>query len=230
MERRPYWDAFGNRVVEVSFAGTCRELRVESELEVETLPPPELVAWLPPLPWVADTHVAREYLGAFPADETVRRFAESLASEVSQEPLPFLDLLARTLHARFDHDVRASGDARSAAETLATRRGACRDLTVLFMEATRSVGIASRFVSGYQAHAESVGSQRDLHAWPELLIPGAGFRGWDPTHGVRVTDGHVPLAAAPEQRGTMPIDGSFSFAGEVVNSTLDFSLHIETTG
>jgi transglutaminase-like putative cysteine protease len=149
--------------------------------------------------------------------------------DVSRDPLAFLDHLVRTLHTGFEHIVRLSGNAQTAAETLAARRGACRDVTVLFMEASRSVGIASRFVSGYQARAETAAQQRYLHAWPEILVPGVGFRGWDPTHGVRVADEHLALAAAPEQEGTMPIEGGFTFIGETVHSTLDFSLEIETT-
>ena len=86
----------------------------------------------------------------------------------------------------------------------------------------------TRFVSGYQAQAETVDGQRYLHAWPEVFLPGAGYRGWDPTHGTRVGEGHVALCAAPTQAGTMPIEGGFSFDGTVVNSTLDFSVRIDT--
>jgi hypothetical protein len=44
-----------------------------------------------------------------------------------------------------------------------------------------------------------------------------------------VTDGHVALCAAPEQSGTMPVVGSYSFSGPSLTSTLDFDLRISTT-
>jgi hypothetical protein len=46
--------------------------------------------------------------------------------------------LCRTVHARSDRHIRPTGDAHGAAETLATWRGACRDLTILFLAAVRN--------------------------------------------------------------------------------------------
>ena len=100
---------------------------------------------------------------------------------------------------------------------------------MLFLESCRQLGIAGRFVSGYQAQAETPDGQRHLHAWAEVFLPGAGWRGWDATHGVRVLDGHVALCAAPAQAATMPIEGGFLFQGAVVNSTLDHSVRISTS-
>lgn len=216
-------DTHGNRLVQIDFDGSCHELRVESDFELDTFSPSELPAYLPALPWAgADVH------GAEPVDPRVRDFAERLAGEVGYVATPLLDRLARTLHERIDHQVRTTGGAKPAAETLATGRGACRDVTLLFMDAVRSLGMVSRFVSGYQAHSAPGGGQRFLHAWPEVWLPGSGFRGWDPTQGRRVAGDYVALCAAPTQGETMPIEGGFYFDERVVNSTLDFSLQIET--
>ena len=97
---------------------------------------------------------------------------------------------------------------------------------MLFLEAARALGLPGRFVSGYQARPAVEDGRRHLHAWAEIFLPGAGWRGWDVTHGTRVTDGHVALCAAPAQAGTMPIEGGFSFAGSGVSSTLDYRIAI----
>jgi len=140
----------------------------------------------------------------------------------------FLDHLCGTLYGRTDRQIRHTGDAQSAAETLATRRGACRDLTVLFLAAVRTLGFAGRFCSGYQAAAQTPDGQRYLHAWPEVFLPGIGWRGWDPTHGVVVGEGHVALCAAPEQAATMPVAGGYYF-GDSITATLDFEVRIATS-
>jgi transglutaminase-like putative cysteine protease len=125
-----------------------------------------------------------------------------------------------------DRRVRVEGAAQSPVTTLTTRSGACRDLTVLFLAVCRSLGMASRFVSGYQAAAQTPDGQRHLHAWAEVFLPGHGWSGWDPMHGVKVADGHVALCAAPDQAETMPIEGGFY--GPAQMATLDFSVRIAT--
>jgi transglutaminase-like putative cysteine protease len=214
-------DEFGNSIVRVSFVGTTQAFHVESEVELETLPRGSLDFALPSLPWSG--------IGGDAVDTSVRYFAEGLARDVNQQTVAFLDHLTRTLFTGFERNIRPTGSARAAAATLALREGACRDLTVLFLEACRHLGIAGRFVSGYQAQAQTPDGQRHLHAWAEAFLPGVGWRGWDATHGLRVDQGHVALCAAPSQAATMPIEGGFFFQGATVNSTLDHSVRISTS-
>lgn len=225
-------DEHGNTITRVIFSGEATQvLRIESRFEVITSTPPTASDALASLPWARPPF---DELGAYrPGNEAVdfnvATFAHALAADVGHHPLQFLDHLCRTMHARADKRVRTSGDARSPAETLATWQGACRDLTVLFLAVARSLGLPARFCSGYQAAAQTPDGRHYLHAWPEVFIPGAGWRGWDPTHGIPVGDGHVALCAAPAQAGTMPVAGGFSFQGPSVTSTLDFDLRITTT-
>ena len=224
-------DAFGNPITEVTFGDrVTSELRIESRFEVETAAPALPPADARALPW-GDLEDEAGAGGGTTAtvDPAVAAFAQGLAAEVGHQPLPFLDHLCRTIHARADKQIRTAGAAQSAAQTLTTWRGACRDFTVLFMAAARSLGVPARFCSGYKATADTPDGRRYLHAWPEVFLRGAGWRGWDPTHGMRVTDGHVALSAAPDQEGTMPVTGSYAFSGPALTSTLDFDLRIQTT-
>jgi transglutaminase-like putative cysteine protease len=225
-------DACGNRVARVTFSDqTAAELRIESCFDLETSPPRFISEVSEPLPWtepLADDLALYRPRDAH-LDPAVIAFARAVAAEVGQQPVAFLDHLCRTIHARADKQVRTSGDAQAAAETLASWRGACRDFTVLFLAAARSMGMAARFCSGYQSAADTPDGRRYLHAWPEVFVPGAGWRGWDPTHGVAAGEGHVALCAAPDQAETMPVVGGFYFSGSSVTSTLDFDLQITTT-
>jgi transglutaminase-like putative cysteine protease len=225
-------DAHGNRIAKVTFSGQATdELRIESRFELETSPPPLTAEVSAQLPWttpLADDLSPYQSAGSG-VDAAVIAFARAVAAEVGQQPVAFLDHLCRTIHARADKRIRTAGDAQPAAVTLASWQGACRDFTVFFLEAARSLGIPARFCSGYQAAADTPDGRRYLHAWPEAFVPGAGWRGWDPTHGVAAGEGHVALCAAPEQAGTMPVVGGFSFDGPSITSTLDFDLRITTT-
>jgi transglutaminase-like putative cysteine protease len=218
-------DTFGNSYTNVTFgAGSTDELVIDSRVVVETFKPPVLSPGhaLPRLPWPPpfnDSLFSYRQPGGSPE---VAALAERLALEVDHAPLAFFDRLCQTLYSTFDRQIRVDGLAQTPAETLATGRGACRDLTVLFLAVCRSQGVAGRFVSGYQGQEASPDGKRHLHAWPEVFVPELGWLGWDPTHGVVVGPGHVALSAAPEQTATMPVDGGFYFNGPTVTSTLSF--------
>jgi transglutaminase-like putative cysteine protease len=222
-------DRFGNRVTHVSFDGLSDLLRIESRFDLENLSAAPLFdLGLPRLPWSSSPHdVLANYRRVGECDAAVEAFAAALAAEREWAALPFLDHLSQTLFTRLERRIRPEGAAQAPAHTLAIGRGACRDLTVLFMAASRSLGIAARFVSGYQARADTPDGQRHLHAWPEVFLPGVGWRGFDPTHGITVTDGHVALCAAPDQADTMPVEGGFY--GNGVTATLEYRVQIATT-
>ena len=216
-------DGFGNQVIAVAFSGTTNIFRIDSRFEVVTAAyTPSFDPGFLPLPWRSESV-------GLSVDKTVVAFALKLAADVSYQALPFVDHLNRVLHSNMKFDVRLEGGAQDAAETLRTMKGACRDATVLFMDCCRALGLMSRFVSGYQSVADTPDGQRHLHAWPEVYLPGLGWRGYDPTHGLTVADGHILLCAAPSQGDTMPVEGGFSFIGSHITSTLKFGITISTS-
>ena len=206
IEREETLDPFGNLVTRVAFDGLSARFAIDSRFELEVAGPkgPKIAA-PPPLPWPVDADGPNAaYCASGDIDDAVRAFAAGLAAECGGDALAFLDRLNETLFVRIRHDIRAEGAARPAAATLALGHGACRDVTDLFLAACRSLGAPARFVSGYQAEADTPDGRRHLHAWPEAYVPGLGWLGYDPTHGVKVADGHVSLCAAPAQAATMP--------------------------
>lgn len=220
-------DALGNMVRHVHFSGTTTHLVVSTQLDVVVNSPTLIGSALPPLPWapIAD---GLEHFRAHDFEPRVLAFARELMAQSGPDPMAWLDHVSHTLFTRLDRHVRPTGAARTATETLTLGSGACRDLSVLFLALCRSQGLAARFVSGYQARAQTPDGQRHLHAWAEVFLGNAGWRGWDPMHGVRVEDGHLALCAGATQAATMPIEGGFTFVGPVVNSTLTHSVRIGT--
>ncbi|HEY6728264.1 MAG TPA: transglutaminase family protein [Polyangiaceae bacterium] len=220
-------DALGNTLTQLVFQGETRQLRVDSHFELHTQPParPLPPNWYLPLGPALATDGTRS---GPPIAASVYEFADSVARAQGNRPLEFLDALAYELHARIDGKARAGAGTQLAADTLASARGACRDIATLYLEACRALGLTARFVSGYHAHPGQLSEQGDLHAWAEIELAGAGFVGWDPTLGTRAGEGHIAVAAGATQQATQPIEGSYTFQGSVLNSTLDFSLRIDT--
>jgi transglutaminase-like putative cysteine protease len=219
-------DALGNSITRVTFGtGTSNELTFDSQLVVEPFERREPTGQrLPQLPWQAPYPDSLFDYRQPDGSAEVSALAQKLALEAGYAPIAFFELLCRTLYSTLDRQIRVEGVAQTPTETLALGRGACRDLTVLFLAVCRSLGVAGRFVSGYQGQEDSADGKRHLHAWPEVYVPELGWLGWDPTHGVPVGPGHVAICAAPGQAGTMPVDGGFYFNGPTVTSTLSYSI------
>ena len=223
-------DAFGNTCTRVTFGAVASdELRIESRISVQTLARSfhDSGPGLPALPWSSPGFDSLSMFRQADGSAEVAALAQKLALDVGGAPLAFFDRLCTTLYATLDRQIRVEGAAQTPAQTLATGRGACRDLTVLYLAICRSMGVAGRFVSGYQGQEASPDGKRHLHAWPEVFVPELGWLGWDPTHGVAAGPGHVALCAAPDQAATMPIDGGFYFDGPSVTSTLSYTIELD---
>lgn len=94
-------------------------------------------------------------------------------------------------------------------QSLAAGSGSCRDSAVLFMEAARRLGFAARFVSGYTYTPLFNAQPGSTHAWAEVFIPGAGWKGFDPTTGDIVGNNHIAVAVARRPQAVPPVAGSY---------------------
>ena len=136
------------------------------------------------------------------AHPAVRELALAAATDSEHDPARFPLALARRIRERFTLETRPEGSPLAPEATIAAGRGACRDLAVLFVACCRAMGLAARFASGY-AHTDTPDTT-ELHAWGEVFLRGGGWRGYDPSQGLAVTDHHVTVAAAANPRGRRP--------------------------
>ena len=67
-------------------------------------------------------------------------------------------------------------------------KGVCQDFAHLLISLVRSWGLPARYVMGYAEDGVS------SHAWAEVLIPGAGWRGFDATNRLVANDHYVRVA------------------------------------
>jgi transglutaminase-like putative cysteine protease len=205
-------DHEGNHVTHVWFEGETHLFGIEAETTVETLRAnPFDYLWQGPdaLPLEYPDEAAEALSPYRRALENgaVRSLSEDVAQEVFGDPQAFPLGLAKAVHATCEQIIREEGDPRPAAETLQRGEGSCRDLALVFLEASRLQGYAARFVSGYIADEEN--DRHELHAWVELYIPGGGWRGFDPTIGLAVADRHIVLARSSRPSQAAPLSGSF---------------------
>ncbi len=134
-----------------------------------------------------------------------------------------LQRLTAHIYKTFTYKAREEQGVQTAIETLSLRSGSCRDFALLFMEAVKCLGLASRFVSGYlyvPLMPDQIGS---THAWAEVYLPGGGWKGFDPTTGEIVGADHIPVAVSRLAESVPPVSGLFS---GVADSTLDVGVWV----
>ena len=142
-------------------------------------------------------------------DPSAVELAQDALMGSNQQVLPFLQQLMEMIQDRVKYTQRHVGPAWPAGRTLRERVGSCRDLAMLMMECCRSVGLPARFVSGYHL-AEPAPETYDLHAWTEIYLPGAGWRGFDPSAGGEITSRYIVLASSSKPDLSAAVQGSFT--------------------
>ncbi|HIK55144.1 MAG TPA: transglutaminase family protein [Synechococcales cyanobacterium M55_K2018_004] len=158
-------------------------------------------------------------------DPVAVQLAHELWHTSGGNPISFLWELNQKIYHRCKHMVRDTGDPLPPGITWTGKTGSCRDVAVLFMEVCRAIGLAARFVSGYQ-EGDPDSDDRHLHAWAEVYLPGAGWRGYDPTQGLVVSDRHIALASSPSSPQAAPISGALK-TGIGAKTTLEYHLSIK---
>ncbi|EKU98840.1 transglutaminase-like enzyme, predicted cysteine protease [Leptolyngbya sp. PCC 7375] len=226
-------DLEGNVCRQVWFADTpITTLTITSQCDVETLrshpfdylSPDWAVTAPPDYPQSVQRLVAPYLTSPCTNSPAVIDWAQQRLHQVDGNVGLFLTGLTQTIYQTCTYETRHHGPPWPAGVVLAKQRGSCRDFAVLFMAACRAVGLAARFVSGYQ-RGDADQTTHELHAWPEVYIPGGGWRGFDPTLGLAVADGHIALAAAVEPTQAAPITGRLQ-PGYFGQSTLTANIRL----
>lgn len=148
----------------------------------------------------------------YPADQdAVRKWLDGFDLRPPIETFALLDRLNREIASGFAYRMREEPGVQTPTLTLASKSGSCRDFAALFIEACRALGLASRFVSGYLfifAPASAPGNAA-THAWAEVYLPGAGWKGFDPTSGEVTGNKHIAVAVARHPEAVPPVAGSY---------------------
>jgi transglutaminase-like putative cysteine protease len=221
-EAKVFWhrDVEGNSVATANFSHSTQQLIIESELVIQQYNED-------PLDFIVDQYAVnypfqyessdRFLLSPYMVlpDETTRALLNNWICNVwkSGEEIQTYTLLNRLsayIYQTLTYKAREEPGVQTAQETLALGSGSCRDFALLFMETVKCLGLASRFVSGY-LHAPLMSSLvGSTHAWAEVYIPGAGWKGFDPTIGNIVGTDHIPVAVARLAQSVPPIAGAYT--------------------
>jgi hypothetical protein len=146
--------------------------------------------------------------------ETVHRWASQfLDPSGTTGTLNLLRSMTMGIRKQFQYTRRVQKGVQSPDQTIQTGSGSCRDFAVLMMEATRSLGIAARFVSGYifvPGNDMSVTGGGATHAWMQAYLPGAGWIDFDPTNSIMGNRNLIRVAVGWSPEQVLPLWGTFT--------------------
>ncbi|MBW2941794.1 transglutaminase family protein [Zhongshania aquimaris] len=225
-------DAEGNSVATATFDLATQQLVFESELIIQQYNEAPLNFMVAdyavhyPFNYTQDDQVLLSPYMQLPDQDTqqqIKQWTQQLwqAGEKIQT-YTALQRIASHIFKNFTYKLREEPGVQTAKETLACNTGSCRDFAQLFMDAAKCMGLAARFVTGY-LHAPGLDAAGATHAWAEVYLPGAGWKGFDPTIGAMAGTDHIPVAVARLSKSVPPIAGSF--IGEP-KSTLDVGVWV----
>ena len=214
----PLLAASGEEINRITFEGYTNNLSIKAISEVETLNHPDIFDGVKErdlsLPFCRSI-INRDLQGALEGwmpngqhDPSAVELAQEALAGSSNNALSFTFQLIEIIQDRVKYTKRHTGPAWPASRTLRERVGSCRDLAMLMVESCRSVGIPSRFVSGYHFE-DPLPDEFDLHAWAELYIPGAGWRGFDPSGKGLIDERYLTLVSSSKSDLTAVIAGNF---------------------
>ena len=127
-------------------------------------------------------------------------------------PIEFSLALMTYLHTNIRYDTCATNVTTTAQEAYNLKAGVCQDYSHIMIGVLRANGIPSRYISGYLY----VGKDDDLigdsatHAWVEIMIPGVGWLGLDPTNDVEALENHIILCAGRDYTDVSPVKGVYT--------------------
>jgi transglutaminase-like putative cysteine protease len=213
-------DPFDNSVAVASFEGNTSELRFESVVTLEhfesTVPeyPVEESARNYPFAYSDEdfANLGRGLTSRYPTRHAADWALQFLDAAPTTGTMKILRSMTRGIREQFIYTTRQEKGVQSPQETLENRRGSCRDFAVLMMEAARSLGIATRFVSGYIFIPNDSGGTGGgaTHAWMQAYLPGAGWIDFDPTNSIVGNRNLIRVAVAWSQDQVLPLWGTYA--------------------
>jgi len=225
-------DYFGNTTGFFSIISPHDELLVESLVAVEMRPKPALFrsvnleeVWNKIRSYEVQSKFhdfINSEAAAFGADIQLS-ISESINR--NQHPLDTILELSNYIYKNFAYRKGVTDIETSVDEIWKLKAGVCQDFAHLLLYMLRTMGIPSRYVSGYICPGTSEWrGEGATHAWAEVWLPDLGWVGVDPTNKCLAGERHVRLATGRNFSDCTPVKGTYKGARKhTLEVTVKFS-------
>jgi transglutaminase-like putative cysteine protease len=234
---REHRDRFGNLAHEVVVDEPHNELVIHAESMVERPGAAEQPAMPTRFASYLENDEARlrnysDFLNPsryVPFSDRLRSCFWSVRPEPAEDVAWYVRRVVTYVREQFGYDKSATHVHSTADDILTAGGGVCQDFAHLTIGLFRLAGIPARYVSGYLApnrrDPKAPPPELASHAWLEVLLPGTGWSGFDPTHRSPVTTHHIRVAVGADYGDVPPVSGHYKTAGG--GQKMSFELRVE---
>lgn len=129
----------------------------------------------------------------------------------STNPISFAYDLMNYLDQIMTYDQNVTNVKTTAKESFKLKAGVCQDYTHIMLGVLRHCNIPARYISGYLYVGENDKLVGDTatHAWVEIMLPGIGWIGLDPTNNVEVLENHIIMCVGRDYQDVSPVEGVY---------------------
>jgi transglutaminase-like putative cysteine protease len=133
-----------------------------------------------------------------------------------------IDIMAYLNYA-IRYDPYATNVHTTAREAFDLKAGVCQDYTHIMLAILRHFGVPSRYISGYlyAGEGDTLIGDTATHAWVEIMVPGIGWVGLDPTNNVEVLDHHIIISVGRDYRDVSPVEGVYQGGTHTLDVIVD---------
>ncbi|HEV2455601.1 MAG TPA: transglutaminase family protein [Verrucomicrobiae bacterium] len=127
--------------------------------------------------------------------------------------------LTRRIFKDFKYDSKATTIITPLEEVMEKRRGVCQDFAHLSIACLRSLGLPARYVSGYLRTRPPEGKEKLVgadasHAWISVFCTCNGWKDFDPTNNLQVSEEHIAVAYGRDFSDVSPVAGVLTGGGQ----------------
>jgi transglutaminase-like putative cysteine protease len=244
-----YNDSFGNRVHAISVHPPHDELAIVAESVVERdAPRPARPVRVPFSEFLGEDDARMkehfEFLNPspfVPFSDRLRKFFWSTRPGHNETVDEYAARVIRWIRDQFEYERGKTHVHSGVDDILDAGGGVCQDFAHLTIGLMRMAGVPARYVSGYLAprvptdedgplDPEVALGEQASHAWIEVLLPGVGWTGFDPTHRGRTTDHHLRIAVGRDYGDVPPLRGVYRSAGGENHMTVELAIESSDSG
>ncbi|NJP38544.1 transglutaminase family protein [Alkalicoccus luteus] len=227
-------DIWGNNVETFFIPEKHRELHVTttSEVSIQKTPFIQSVPYKKEMQEIFHSPLFKKHYLAFLKSTPYTFLNDNQVEEMKQllgpveNPAEYAVSVMNFINGNFDYNTETTDVSTTASDSLLQRSGVCQDYTHVMLGLLRSSGIPARYVSGYLYIGEESAMIGDAasHAWVEVMIPGVGWCGLDPTNNVEALENHVIISTGRDYADLSPFEGVYRGGGQTMEVNVSCTL------